>query len=169
MRYLDGPRLAARRLGGIRDRRPRGRCYERSRGSAVIERGTLPGLCVLIVDDNDDVRELLQTCLEYMGAVTVPAESAGEALFLFQRLRPHIVLTDIAMPFHDGHWLLRQLRTLERTQRTPTPVVAMTALSGPGPAGGAARGEFDGWLTKPLDLDEMAVLVERLGHRRMAA
>ena len=100
-------------------------------------RGLLSGLCVLIVSDNDDVREILQPCFEYMGALAAPAESADEALFLFGRLRPDVVPTDVAMPFHDGHRLLRELRTLERRQRTSTPVVAMVF----GRASGVTRGD----------------------------
>src|SRR5262249_16842224 len=108
------------------------------------------------------------------GAIVVPAESADEALFLFERVRPHVVLTDIAMPVHDGYWLLRHLRAQEPTGRPPTPVVAMTAFSRPdlgsrARRGDFVRGDFDGWLMKPLDLDEMAALLESVARRRMAA
>jgi len=138
-------------------------------GQPVIQRGALADVCVLIVDDNEDVRDMLQTYLEYTGAVAVPAASAEEAIFLFQRVRPHVVLTDIAMPVRDGHWLERELRTLERTRPTRTPVVAMTALSGRGSASAAVRTAFDGWLTKPLDLVEVGTVVARLARTRLAA
>src|SRR5262245_62371432 len=105
--------------------------------------GPLSDICLLIVDDNPDVRAVLQTGFEDLGAVVVTAESADEAVFLFQRLRPQVVLTDIAMPAHDGFWLLRQLRTLELTQPSRTPVMAMTAL-----ASAAVRATFDEWIAK---------------------
>ena len=128
---------------------------------------TLANMCLLIVDDDPNVREILQVCFEEMGAVAVTAESADEAVFLFQRLRPEIVLTDIAMPGHDGVWLVGQLRALERTPYARTPVVAMTASRAP--AGAAVRASFDGWIEKPFDFAELVTLVQRQTRRQKAA
>ena len=127
---------------------------------------TLTDICLLIVDDDPNVRDILQVCFEEMGAVAVTADSAEEAMFLFQRLRPQMVLTDIAMPVHDGFWLLGQLRALERSY-TQTPVIAMTASHAP--VGSAVRAKFDGWIEKPFDFAELVTLVEQQARARKAA
>jgi DNA-binding response OmpR family regulator len=142
---------------------------ERSLSGSLASSGGLRDICVLIVDDDEDAREILRMCFEYMGAVPVTAESADEALFLFLRVRPHVVLTDIAMPDHDGDWLLRQVRALERTQPQRTPVIAMTAFSDIGPKVEPMRAGFDDWFGKPLDLLDLVAAVGRCLNGRRAA
>jgi CheY-like chemotaxis protein len=125
---------------------------------------------VLIVDDNADVRDILGRWFEYVGAAVVIAASPEEALALFGRVPPHIVLTDISMPRYDGYWLLRELRALEQTRRLRrTPVVAMTALTYRTPAVDAAHDDFDASLSKPIDLADLVTLVGRLLKKGHAA
>jgi CheY-like chemotaxis protein len=75
--------------------------------SALHDFDHLAGIRVLVVEDHDDSRELLQQVLEHVGAVVVASRTADEAV-------PHlgqvdVVITDIAMPGHDGFWLLREV------------------------------------------------------------
>jgi CheY-like chemotaxis protein len=85
----------------------------------------LVGVHVLVVDDDADAREIVQTVLHYCGALVTQAASASEALRVLGRVTPDVVVSDIAMPDRDGYWLLRQLRALPSTERLP--VVAITA------------------------------------------
>ncbi|HET9314514.1 MAG TPA: ATP-binding protein, partial [Vicinamibacteria bacterium] len=71
-----------------------------------------PGLKVLLVDDEDDVREALTLLLRHHGAVVVGAASAREALAVVQGLKPDVILSDIAMPDEDGLSFIRSVRAL---------------------------------------------------------
>ena len=85
----------------------------------------LVGVHVLVVDDDEDSREIIQTVLRYCGALVTLTASAAEALRTLGHVTPDVVVSDIAMPEHDGYWLLRELRTLPSGRSIP--VVAITA------------------------------------------
>lgn len=68
---------------------------------------------ILIVDDNEDARELLAELLSRLGHQTYTAASAGEALNVARREQPSAALLDIGLPDLDGYELGRQLRALE--------------------------------------------------------
>jgi CheY-like chemotaxis protein len=140
----------------------------RSPGAASsIRRDELDGVRVLIVDDNAAARDSLRRWFEYIGAAAVTAASADEALLLFALVPPHIVLTDVTMPHHDGYSLLRELRALERRRsRQRTPVIAMTAFRF---ADAALHSGFDDWVSKPVDLADVSALVGRITRMRRAA
>jgi CheY-like chemotaxis protein len=87
----------------------------------------LAGLSILLVDDDDDARELAEILLRQVGATVRSASSATEALELFKAATPAIVVADIAMPHRDGVWLLREVRSLPGVPRVP--FVAFTALA----------------------------------------
>jgi CheY-like chemotaxis protein len=118
-----------------------------------IHRRVLDGVRVLLVEDTDDARELLTFVLEQCAAVVTPAASAAEALEAFVRERPQIVVTDLAMPGHDGYWLLRQVRT--RAPATDVPAVALTAFTERYSRQQALAAGFDAFLSKPIDPSEL--------------
>src|SRR5262249_23934077 len=74
---------------------------------------SLEGLRVLVVDDDDDLREALAMALGSSGATTRVAASATEGLALVRSWKPHVLVSDIGMPGNDGYWLIRQVRKLE--------------------------------------------------------
>src|SRR5207245_368266 len=71
---------------------------------------SLHGLRLLVVDDHADARRILRLVFEYCGADVFIAESGREALPVFERVRPHAVITDIAMPRWAGYRPLRSTR-----------------------------------------------------------
>jgi PAS domain S-box-containing protein len=72
----------------------------------------LAGISVLLVEDDDDSRNLLSLVLQRYGARVVPAASSSEALDFFVREPPSIVISDIGMAEEDGYELIRKLRSL---------------------------------------------------------
>jgi CheY-like chemotaxis protein len=58
----------------------------------------LSGVHVLVVEDTDDSREMLRVALEYCGALVTAAATAEEAKRILATLRPHVLVSDIAMP-----------------------------------------------------------------------
>lgn len=117
----------------------------------------LQGVHILVVEDHDDSRYILEQSLGYCGAVVVAVASATEALRVMKRARPDIVIADIAMPVHDGVWLLRQLRAQQHATGRYIPVVALTAsLSRP------TKTDFDEVLFKPCHIDKICDVILRL-------
>src|SRR4051812_5282002 len=92
----------------------------------------LKGICVLAVDDDPDVLDLVSHVLERAGATVVSACGGAEALrFLVTRGNTDIIISDLMMPFLDGCQLLRQIRLVSKGAFVDTPAMA---LSGAGSA-----------------------------------
>ena len=91
---------------------PDNQAANREAGRAVASLVQLAGVRVLLVEDDDDSRNLLSLILGRYGAKVIPAASAAEALHSFQQTTPDIIVSDIGMVEGDGYALLRQLRAL---------------------------------------------------------
>jgi CheY-like chemotaxis protein len=80
---------------------------------------------ILIIDDNDDLRDTLVVLLEDEGYTTFVAHDGQSGVRMFDKTRPDLVLTDIIMPDADGIETIRQIRRLDPTAR----IVAMSGRS----------------------------------------
>lgn len=117
----------------------------------------LAGVQILVVEDHADSRDFLEEILTYYGAVVVAVASATEAMRVIARVTPNIVIADIAMPFHDGVWLLKELRQHQAVTGRYVPVVALTAsVSRP------LKVDFDAVLIKPCPIDKVCRVIQRL-------
>jgi DNA-binding response OmpR family regulator len=83
---------------------------------------------VLVVDDEDDIRELCRVNLEFEGFQVFDAPNGPAGLELAARERPDVIFLDLMMPEMDGWEVLRRLKEDEATARTP--VVLLTARTG---------------------------------------
>ena len=117
---------------------------------------------ILIVDDNRQVREVLNPIFIAAGYNTLLASDGYEGLEVFRKARPPLVVTDVLHPGLDGIELLRQVRALDGD-------VAVIVLTG---AASVARkieclksGAYD-YLLKPPNIDELLITVERALERR---
>jgi CheY-like chemotaxis protein len=86
----------------------------------------LAGVHVLVVEDTDDSREVLRVVLEYCGALVTTAESAEQAKRILETIRPHVLVTDIAMP-DDGLELIREVKAVAESKGIHIPAIAITA------------------------------------------
>jgi PAS domain S-box-containing protein len=118
-------------------------------------RGALAGTRVLIVEDEDDARELIETLLSGAGAVVKAASSAEEAVEQLADFDPKVLVSDIGMPGHDGYWLVDAVRKL----RPRLPVIALTAFSRAEDARRARAAGFDHHLGKPIDPEQLVEMV----------
>src|SRR5688500_16965382 len=120
---------------------------------------------ILVVDDEDGIRKILQQVLQYEGHEVRTAGGGGEAIALFAEFRPDLTLLDVKMARMDG------LEVLDRIRETdPSAVVIM--ISGHGTIETAVeatrRGAYD-FLEKPLDSDRLLVTIRNgLRHRGLA-
>ena len=122
----------------------------------------LDGVKVLVVDDDEDGRELLAEAMSRRGAHAVACGSAEEALERVTSFRPHVLVSDIAMPGMDGYQLIRQLRGLSPASGGLTPAIAVTALTARGTRERIMAAGFQEYAEKPVDLDRLVQAVAAL-------
>ena len=79
----------------------------------------MAGERVLFVDDEGQIRKLVQTFLTKHGYVVATANDGFEALREIKRQKPHLVITDVSMPNLNGLELCRRLRSEAATARLP--------------------------------------------------
>ena len=125
----------------------------------------LRGVRVLVVDDDDDSRDLVVNILEKCQAITFPVSSAEQALSVIVSERPDVLVSDIGMPGMDGYDLLRAVRALpdERAQRVPA--LAVTAYARSEDQRRALAEGFQLHLAKPIEPAAFACAVARLSRR----
>ncbi|MEQ1870506.1 MAG: sigma-54 dependent transcriptional regulator [Vicinamibacterales bacterium] len=120
---------------------------------------------ILIVEDKDSLRTMLRHALEAQGHTVVEARDQLEAVDALHKVRPAMVLSDLRLPNGDGFGVLRAAKELD----PELPVVVMTAFGGIQDAVTAMRDGALDFLAKPVDLDHLALMVERaLALRRLA-
>jgi PAS domain S-box-containing protein len=128
--------------------------------------GELAGVRALVVDDEDDARELLKSALKHYGADVIAVSSAAEAYMLITETppqeRPDVMVTDIGMPDEDGYSLIRRVREWEATRGAHIPAVALTAYGRAEDRMRALKVGFQMHVAKPVDPDELAIVIQSL-------
>lgn len=107
---------------------------------------------ILLVDDDPAILEIFSLLLREAGYRVDTAEHAIAAVAAVVRTRPDLVLADIRMPIVDGKGLVAELKSSRDTKDIP--VVAITGYDGPGAEDAAYRAGYDGYLTKPIDVQK---------------
>jgi CheY-like chemotaxis protein len=113
---------------------------------------------ILVVEDNPANQMLAEAVLQGHGYRVNLAGSADEALASIERERPGLILMDIQLPGQDGLSLTRQLKA--DPAQASIPVVAVTAQAMKGDRERFMEAGFDGYLSKPVDLDELLAAIE---------
>lgn len=124
---------------------------------------SLDGLSVLVVDDDEDSRDVVSAYLEAHHATVQTAASAADALELLQRARVDVLLADVAMPGEDGYSLIRKLRALPPHTAT-IPAAALTAFAREEDRAAALSAGYQMHLTKPIDAGTLVAAVAMLGR-----
>lgn len=105
---------------------------------------------LLLIDDDDDIREIAQLSLELGAGWTIHSEPSGEeGIATAARVRPDAILLDVMMPVLDGPGTLARLREDERTKDIP--VLFLTAKARPAERDRLAGLAVAGVLAKPFD------------------
>ena len=127
----------------------------------------LDGLQVLVVDDEEDARVIVEQVLRDKGASVTAAASATQALELFAASPPDVIVCDIGMPDMDGYALLRKVRALPPARGGRTPALALTAYARKEDAQRAFAAGFQMHASKPIEPAQLATLVANLGGRTL--
>jgi signal transduction histidine kinase len=116
---------------------------------------------VLLVDDEEDIRDVIGMSLEDMGYEVLLAENGRQALETYREQRPPIVMTDIKMPIMDGIELLQRIK-----RENPDAEVVM--ITGHGDMDLAVRSlkhEATDFITKPINVDALEIALRRVRDR----
>lgn len=127
---------------------------------------SLRDLQILIVDDDDDSRQMLAIALEQCGAKVCAVASVAEARLAIVRQIPDVLLSDIGMPGEDGYHLIEQVKALERKIGRTIPAAAITAYAGKVDRDRILAAGFLAHLAKPIEPELLVEQVARLAGRR---
>src|SRR5689334_9136355 len=116
---------------------------------------SLNGLRVLVVDDEQDTRELVAAVLTTHGAEVVPVGSAIEALAQMERQRFDLLISDIGMPEMNGYELISRIRQLGEEHGGRTPAMALTAYAGVDDRKRALAAGYERHIPKPFVAAEL--------------
>jgi DNA-binding response OmpR family regulator len=114
----------------------------------------------LVVDDDEDIRELVRQLLERAGFDVRDAPDGRAALRVFHEVRPDVVLLDVSMPELDGWQTLERIRDL-----SDVPVLMLTAKDAEADRVRGLRSGADDYVTKPFAREELLARVEALLRR----
>jgi CheY-like chemotaxis protein len=109
----------------------------------------LSGHLLLIVDDDETTRELVQTILQQAGARVKAASSVRMAMAEFETEQPDLLVADIGMPGEDGLSLIRRIRQRSESRGGRLPAVALSAFARSEDREAALGAGFDDFVTKP--------------------
>jgi len=115
---------------------------------------TLKGIKVLVVEDNDDARDMLVTALRRYGAKVHAVASSDAAIDVLGRrpgFRPHVLVSDIGMPGRDGYDLIRHIRESTTPALRDLPAIAVTAYARPEDRRRALEAGYQSHVVKPVD------------------
>jgi len=114
---------------------------------------------ILVIDDEPGITELLADILEFHGHPVMVANTARVAMDIIPFQRPDVILVDLMMPSVDGLSLAVTLR--HDPSLKGVPLIAMSASNG-ALALADRMGDFDAYISKPFENDELVATVERL-------
>jgi CheY-like chemotaxis protein len=115
---------------------------------------------VLVIEDNDDIRLLLDSVLSLSGYEVMLADGGPEALSLLREVRiaPDLAILDVEMPELSGWEVLQAIRGDPAT--ADLPVILCTVRGGPADLDRGRSLRCDGYLQKPFDVDELVAEIQ---------
>ena len=121
----------------------------------LVDRGRIAGLRLLIVDDDDDARDVARRMLQECGAEVATASSAREALATLRERPIDVLVSDIGMPKEDGYSLIRNVR-----DQWPTlPAIALTAYAADEDRERTTGAGYQFHLAKPAEATQLIAAV----------
>jgi CheY-like chemotaxis protein len=125
-----------------------------------VEEGPLEEYRVLLVDDDETVRNVLSRMLSSLGPHTEVASSGREAVRLFRERSYDLVLMDLHMPEMDGYQATAAMRAHEGAARR-TPIIALTGAASESDRENSLEAGMDDHLWKPVQLEQLSATLQR--------
>ena len=121
----------------------------------------MPGERLLLVDDEDHLRSMLQAALSHHGYDVHPVTTGREAMAAVPAVRPDLILLDVMLPDLDGFEVCRRLRS----EGTRTPVLFLTARDSTDDTVRGLTLGGDDYLAKPFSLEELVARIDAVLRR----
>jgi signal transduction histidine kinase/ActR/RegA family two-component response regulator len=124
---------------------------------------------LLLVEDDEDSREMLKIVFEQYGMKIAAAASAAEALETIKIVQPQVLVSDVGLPGEDGYELMRNVRMLSPEQGGTIPAIALTGYASLQDRVNALDAGYQEHLSKPVDIDKLIELVKGFVMRNKIA
>jgi two-component system CheB/CheR fusion protein len=148
---------------GVKIPEARARREETATGSRIARSKAMTR--VLVVEDCEDILFIFQLELTALGYAVDVAASAADGIKLAEANRPDVIVSDLYMPGVDGFEFIRRIRQMPGLASAPA--VALTGFSLQRDTNSALAAGFTTHLTKPVDLSDLAKLIEHLTNARV--
>jgi len=136
---------------------------------ALVTRHTIreqrQSLSFLVAEDNAVNQKLIARLLEKTGHTVVLAQNGREALEALEKRHFDIVLMDVQMPEMDGFEATKRIRENEKVSGAHQPIIALTALAMQGDEERCLVGGMDGYAAKPIKLEDLFSVIEKVVPR----
>jgi diguanylate cyclase (GGDEF)-like protein len=116
------------------------------------------GKCILVVDDDRNLRKIIQTNLELAGYGVATAANGEEALQILDSMQPDLIVLDVMMPLMDGYEVARRVR--RHPSNTHVPIIMLTAKSEVEDKLAGFEAGADDYITKPFGPQELLARVK---------
>ncbi len=120
-------------------------------------------LLILVADDDLGIRVAVKDYLEMHGYAAITAQNGEDAFSLVQTYRPHLLVSDIKMPYKDGYTLVKELRQLPEFRLLP--VVFLTECDTTAERIQGYQVGCDVYLPKPFEMEELKAVIRNLLER----
>jgi two-component system, sensor histidine kinase len=114
-------------------------------------------LAIVLVEDNEDLRELLRDVLSVLGHTVDYAEDGEKGAELILKIEPDVALVDVGLPKLNGYQVAERVRRLAGSKRTR--LVAMTGFGREADQVRSRAAGFDAYIVKPVDIDALAQIL----------
>lgn len=115
---------------------------------------------VLLADDEDDIKLIIQMFLETSGYEVITAYDGLDAIEKAKETKPDLILMDIMMPVIDGIEVTRQIKSLEETKHIP--VVMLTAAAQSAMVERAMKAGASDYISKPFEPENLKNVVDQI-------
>ena len=132
--------------------------------------GKLSGISVLVVEDDQDTRDLLGVLLKNEGATVAAAANVPKALDILSRMTPDVLLVDIGLPEYNGYVFIGRVRALEDARKRSVPAIALTAYSSTTDRDTVLTSGFQTYIAKPFQIGAlMEAIADAASSQKHAA
>jgi signal transduction histidine kinase/CheY-like chemotaxis protein len=128
----------------------------------------LEGVRILVVDDEEDSRDLVSAILTRCGGKVKSCKSAAEALKTFRAWKPDILVSDIGMPIEDGYTLIQKLRKQRLKLAREIPAIALTAYATDDDRARVLSAGFQVHIAKPIEPETLVKSIADAAGRHPA-
>ena len=120
----------------------------------------IPPKTILVIEDNDDIRENIKELLELSGFEILSAPNGADGIDIAMKSHPKFIICDIAMPVKNGYEVLETLKP--HLNKHNTPFIFLTASAQEREIAAGKTAGVDAYLTKPFQEEELLEIIDDL-------